>query len=127
MSRADQLARTALLFQSDLGIDDTELVLHALGAPKIVLTAGDAAMQTRAGQAALLTAAMLIARSGQRVYINALDVPLVGYQPPFIVRTLYEALQNLRGELIDGNDIELPSMARLRLIRIVLLGAQCRR
>jgi hypothetical protein len=107
MSRADQLARTALLFQSDLGIDDTELVLHALGAPKIVLTAGDAAMQTRAGQVSLLTAAMLIARSGQRVYIHALDAPLIGYQPPFTGRTLYEAIENIRGQLIDGNDIQV--------------------
>lgn len=107
MSRAEQLARTALLFQRDLGIDDAELVLHALGAPKIVLTAGDAVMRTRAGQAAILTAAMLIARSGQRVYIHALDVPLIGYQPPFTGRTLYAAIQNIRGELIDGNDIEI--------------------
>jgi hypothetical protein len=107
MSRAEQLSRTTLLFQRDLGIDDAEIVLHALAAPKIVLTAGNAVMETRAGQAALLTAAMLIARSGQRVYVHALDVPLVGYQPPFTGRTLYEAIQHLRGELIDGNDIEL--------------------
>jgi hypothetical protein len=107
MSRAQQLARTALLFQSDLGTDDTELVLHALGAPKIVLTGGDAATQTRAGQSALLTAALLIARSGQRVYVHALDVPLIGYQPPFSGRTLYEAIHNIRGELIDGNGIEI--------------------
>ena len=106
MSRADQLTRTTLLFQRDLGVDDAEIVLHALAAPKIVLTAGDAAMRTRTGQVALLTAAMLIARSGQRVYVHALDVPLVGYQPPFTGRTLYEAIQNVRGELIDGNDIE---------------------
>jgi hypothetical protein len=106
MSRAKQLARTTLLFQRDLGIDDAEIVLHALAAPKIVLTASDAVMQTRAGQAALLTAAMLIARSGQRVYIHALDAPLIGYQPPFAGRTFYEAIRNIRGELIDGNDIE---------------------
>ena len=107
MSRAEQLARTMLLFQRDLGIDDPEIILHALAAPKIVLTAGDTVMQTRTGQVALLTAAMLIARSGQRVYIHALDAPLIGYQPPFIGRTLYEAIRNIRGELIDGNDIEL--------------------
>src|SRR5438876_10237732 len=98
MSRANQLARTTLLFERDLSVDDTEIVLHALAGPRIVLTAGDAVMQTRAGQVALLTAAMLIARSGQRVYIHALDVPLIGYQPPFTGGTLYDAIRNMRGE-----------------------------
>ena len=116
MSSADQLARTIALFQIELEISDAALIERAMTRLEIALVAGDAVMRTRAGQIAVLTSAMLLARSGHQVFINVFDVPLIGHQPPFQGKTVYEAITNLRSQLIDGSDISIgypvkPSMA----------------
>ena len=107
MSSTDQLARTITLFQTDLEILDAGLIERALTRLEIALVAGDAVMRTRAGQIAVLTSAMLLARSGHKVFINVFDVPLIGHQPPFQGATVYEAITNLRGQLIEGSDISI--------------------
>ncbi len=107
MTSAEQLARTIALFQIDLEISDAQLIERALTRVEVALVAGDAVMRTRAGQIAVLTAALLLARSGHKVFINIFDVPLIGHQPPFQGNTVYEAVANLRGQLIDGSDISI--------------------
>lgn len=107
MSSADQLVRTTALFQTEFEIADASLVLSALTKLKVALVAGDEVMKTKAGQVALLTSALLLARSGHQVFINVFDATLVGYQPPFDGATIYEAVANLRGQLITGSDISI--------------------
>lgn len=107
MSSAEQLLRTIALFQTEFEIGDGSLVLSTLTKLKVALVAGDEVTSTKAGQVALLTSALLLARSGHQVFINVLDAPLVGYQPPFDGATIYEAVANLRGQLITGSDISI--------------------
>lgn len=116
MSSAEQLSRTIGLFRADLEIADLALIHRTLTSLQIALVAGDDVMRTRAGQAAVLTSALLLARSGHQVFIHILDVPLIGHQPPFSGDTVYEAVTNLRGQLIEGSDISIgfpvrPAMA----------------
>jgi hypothetical protein len=107
MSRAEQLSRTVGLFRADLEISDTALIQRALTNVEVALVAGDDVMRTRAGQVAILTSALLLARSGQKVFLHVLDAPLIGHQPPFEGKTVYEAVENLRGQLIEGSDISI--------------------
>jgi len=107
MSSADQLARTIALLQTELEISDAAVVASKLTKLKVALVAGDEVMKTRAGQVALLTSALLLARSGHQVFVNIFDAPLIGYQPPFQGTTIYEAIGNLRGQLITGSDISV--------------------
>lgn len=107
MTRADQLSRTTALFQTELQIGDAAIIETRLTQLKVALVAGDGVMKTRAGQTALLTSALLLARSGHQVFINVFDAPLVGYHPPFQGTTIYEAVANLRGQLITGSDISI--------------------
>jgi hypothetical protein len=107
MTREEQLSRTIALFKTEFDIADESVIVSQLTRLKVALVAGDEVMKTRAGQVALLTAAMLMARSGHQIYINVFDAPLVGYQPPFDGRTIYEAVSNLRGRLITGSDISI--------------------
>lgn len=107
MGSVEQLARTVALFQADLDIADPAPILGALTGVQVALVAGDDVMRTRAGQAAMITSALLLARSGHNVFIHVLDVPLIGHQPPLEGKTLYEAIENLRGQLIEGSDISI--------------------
>lgn len=105
MDSAAQLARTCLLFQVDLGLPDPAVVLRALTTPNILIVADEATVNTLAGQVAITTGAMLMARSGHRVFIDAPDAPLIGHQPPMTGGTLYEAIASVSAELIDGVEI----------------------
>ncbi|HEY0413302.1 MAG TPA: hypothetical protein VGD66_09175 [Allosphingosinicella sp.] len=105
MDSAAQLARTTLLFQVDLDLRDPAVVLRALTTPSILLVADEKVVSTLSGQVAITTAAMLMARSGHRVFIDVPDAPLTGLQPPMSGRTLYEAISGVGGQLINGVEI----------------------
>lgn len=107
MSSAEQLSRTTLLFQTDLGIADHAIVHRALLAPSILLVADAETINTFAGQVAISTAAMLMARSGHSVAIDTLDAPLIGYQPPMVGRTFHEAIERIGDKLIDGVSVKI--------------------
>ncbi len=102
MTTEDQLARTVLLLQTDLAIDDPKIVLQALLKPVIVLVADAATVATFAGQVAISTSAMLAARSGHQVFIDTPDAPLIGCQPPLEGRTFQEAMSQVGSQLVDG-------------------------
>lgn len=107
MSSAEQLSRTILLFQTDLGITDPAIVHRALLAPSILLIADTETINTFAGQVAISTAAMLMARSGHSVAIDTPDAPLIGYQPPMAGRTFHEAVERIGDKLIDGVPVKI--------------------
>ncbi len=107
MDNAAQLARTIQLFQADLGVEDAGTVLFALTTPNILLVADEATVGTRSGQTAITTAALLMAKSGHRVYIDAPDAPLNGDHPPMWGTTLYEAISSVAHQIIDGVEIAI--------------------
>ena len=107
MNSAEQLSCTILLFQTDLGIADPAIVYRSITAPRISLIADSSVMNTLSGQAAISTAAMLMARSGHSVFIDAPDVPLIGYQPPMTGRTFHEAINSIGDRMIDGVSISI--------------------
>lgn len=107
MDSAAQLARTIQLFQGDLAIYDPGIVLRALTTPSFLLVADGDVVNTLAGQTAITTAAMLMARSGHRVFVDVPDAPLLGYQPPMSGSTLYEALSSVSGDIIDAIEIAI--------------------
>ena len=102
MTSAEQLSRTILLFQTDLGISDPGIVFRALTSPRVTLIADLSVIQTLSGQVAISTAAMLMARSGHSVFIDTPDAPLIGHQPPMAGRTFHEAINNIADRMIDG-------------------------
>ena len=107
MNSAEQLSRTILLFQTDLGIADPANVYRAITAPRISLIADSSVVNTLSGQVAISTAAMLMARSGHSVFIDAPDAPLIGYQPPMTGRTFHEAINSIGDRMIDGVSISI--------------------
>lgn len=113
MMRAEQLSRTIALYKTDLGIADDHVVEAALRRFNVLLAIGHPASSTRAGQCAVLTAAMLLARSGHTVFVQATDGPMVGHQPPFEGASLHEAVQSVHGQLIQGSNIRLGAPDRI--------------
>ncbi len=100
---ADALDRTLLLMRTDLvpGVP-SERLLSALTSTSVVLVAGDDVLATHSGQSAFVTAAMLMARSGHSVWLEAEDVGLLGPQPPLRLPTLTSALRELGADLLPG-------------------------
>jgi molybdopterin/thiamine biosynthesis adenylyltransferase len=113
MNIDQQLARTTLLLQIDLNIVEPSLILSALTDIVVVLHAEKHIVETFAGQVAISTAAMLMARSGHKVYINTPDAILLGDQPPLKGRFFHEALNHISGKLISGLHFSIGSPTAL--------------
>jgi hypothetical protein len=107
MTSLQQLSRTILLFQADLALTNSDTVLRALTSPSVVLVAGSDVMGTFAGQVALTTSAMLMARSGHTVFIDAPNARLLGDQPPLKGRTVHEAISSIGDQLIEGVQVSI--------------------
>lgn len=107
MTIEGQLSRTIALFEVDFAISDREAILRALTSPRIAIVASDAVAHSFAGQTAITTAAMLMARSGHQVFVDTPDATLVGHQPPFTGGSLHHALTDVGSKLIDGVPIHI--------------------
>lgn len=118
MNIDEQLARTILLLQIDLGIVEPTLILRALTDTVVVLHAEQHVVETFAGQVAISTAAMLMARSGHKVYINTPDAILLGDQPPLTGKFFHEALNRISGKLISGLHYSIGSPVALADIAV---------
>jgi hypothetical protein len=113
MNIDEQLARTTLLLQIDLGIEEPSLILDALTDTVVVLHAEKHVVETFAGQVAISTAAMLMVRSGHKIYIDTPDAILLGDQPPLKGKFFHEALNRINGKLISGLQFSIGSPAVL--------------
>jgi len=100
---ADALNRTMLLMRTDLvaETDDGEL-LAALTATRIVLEAREDALETHSGQSAFITAALLMARSGHEIWLDAPERAMIGFQPPLAGGDLVESLLEVGLDLLPG-------------------------
>lgn len=105
MTLREALDRTLLLMRDEFddSVSDSEL-LEALTGTEIAVVADESNISSHSAQTAFVTAAMLMARSGHRVYLMAPDVPLACVQPPLQPGAMIEQL------LKTGSDM-LPDVA----------------
>src|SRR5690242_10568823 len=79
----EALDRTMRLMRDDLSAEvPDEALLAALTAPLVLIVADAANLRSPAAQTALVTATLLILRSGTSVVVDAPDVLSAGPQPP---------------------------------------------
>jgi hypothetical protein len=97
------LDRTLLLMRDHVAetASDADL-LRALTGTQIVLAGDGASLSGHAAQSAFITAALLMARSGHMVYLDAPDMELVLPQPPLEKARLVTGLLDLGDDLLPG-------------------------
>jgi hypothetical protein len=104
----DALNRTLLLIGRSLKPDcSLETRLAALTVTRVVICADRKSLETAAGQTALVTTAMLMARSGHDVWLDASRVAMIGPQPPLRGTNLLGSLVELGGDLLPDRGIHL--------------------
>ena len=99
----EALDRTLLLMRDEVRADTPdEALLDALTSLEIVLVGDTENLATHAAQTAFITGAILMARSGHRVYLDAPNVALVGPQPPLNAGGLITSLIEVGKDLLPG-------------------------
>ena len=112
MNPAHALARTMLLMRSNLRADvDNTLLLDALTSVNVEFVADKENLASEEGQHALVSASLLVARSGARCRVRAPNVKLKGVQAPLTQSHLVDALLDVGRDLIPGHEIEVESFA----------------
>lgn len=103
-SHREALARTTLLIDEEWfgGEADHEAIADALLVSTVRITADAASVSCRAGQTALITAFLLIARMGIGIELDVPNVEVIDLVAPLRARRLEEALIDLGGDLIPG-------------------------
>lgn len=103
MSLLDALSRTLLLMRDEFGnaVPD-QILIDALTGTTVALVADAENLRSHSGQSAFITAALLMARSGHRIYLLAPDVPLIGSQLPLAPGNLTSELMNVGHRLLPG-------------------------
>lgn len=108
----EALARTLLLLRDHIRpeVPDGDLAA-ALLSTRVALVGDHHNLQTQSAQQALVTTALLTARSGASVHLVVPDLPLLGDQPPLRGDRLSGALLDVLDDLIPGvkGVPELPS------------------
>jgi hypothetical protein len=99
----DALDRTLLLMRDELVPDTTDdALLNALTSPQIALVADRANMASNSAQAAFVTAALVMARSGHRVILIAPEVALHQIVAPLRAEGLISSLVECGRDLLPG-------------------------
>jgi hypothetical protein len=102
------LNRTLLLMGTALRADcSLEGRLDALAATRVVICADRKSLDTAAGQTALVTASILMARSGHEVWVDASPVAMIEPQPPLQGAELLESLVELGRDLLPDRELRL--------------------
>jgi hypothetical protein len=105
MELAASLNRTLLLMRDEFGDHPTDETLRdALTGTSIALIVDDANIASHSAQTAFVTAAILMARSGHKVFLQAPNVRMIGPQPPLRSGQLIDQLMELGLDLLP--DIE---------------------
>lgn len=121
------LDRTLLLMRDELRDDaDDGALIEALTQTEIVLTGDAENLSSHAAQCALVTAALLMARSGHRVTLVAPDVPLMGLQPPLKPGTLISSLLEIGRDLLPGIEFSVAAPTRAVDLCVVFGDAHVR-
>jgi len=99
----DALDRTLLLMRDEISQHVTDdVLLAALTETSVALVADEKNLTSHSAQSAYVTAAMLLARSGHRVYLTAPNVALLGNQPPLASGKILDQLDKAGQNLLPG-------------------------
>jgi hypothetical protein len=103
---AESLSRTVLLMRDEFGheIDDSVL-LTSLTSTRVALIADTTNIASHSAQAAFVTAAMLMARSGHQVHLVAPDVTMVGPQAPLQPGAMIDELVAVGTDILPGVEL----------------------
>ncbi len=137
---AQALSRTTLLMRAELRDDVPESALvDALADLSVVISADARLIGTAPGRTAVVTAALLMARSGHRVWIDCPDAAMPEPQPPLAGDRLHDALRDVGADLLPERTIEIgvpPATADLVVVfgdrgpaaagRVLYIGASDR-
>jgi len=105
---ADSLNRTLLLIRDEVGFEIADCVLlDALTSTRVALVANAANIASHSAQTAFVTAAMLMARSGHQVSLQAPDVPMLAPQPPLQPGNMIEQLAKVGKDLLPGIEFNI--------------------
>jgi hypothetical protein len=100
---AKSLNRTLLLMRDEVGPDmDDSVLLQPLTSTSVALIADAANIASHAAQTTFVTAAMLMARSGHRVFLMAPDVTMVAPQPPLQPGAMIDQLARVGTDMLPG-------------------------
>jgi hypothetical protein len=103
----------------DTVVDD--LLLDGLLGTRVTLASDPANLTTHSAQTALVTAALLLARAGSTVFVDAPNVVLLGPQPPLRQMRLLDALVEIDGQIIPQRSF-IPGPPRRRVDLAIQLG-----
>jgi hypothetical protein len=107
------LDRTFLLMRDEVTDDvSDETLFTALHSTDVVLTGNAENLSSHAAQCALVTSALLMARSAHRVYLDVPDLPLAGRQPPLKLGTLVSSLIDVSRDLVPGVEFSVGAPQR---------------
>lgn len=128
MDLRKSLDRTLLLMRDELrGDAPDEALLEALTCTEVALVADGETLASPAAQSAFITTALLCARSGHKVYLQAPDVALAGIQPPLTGKSMVRALLEIDGRIVPRRCFEsrAPSGPVDLEIRLGASGSAC--
>lgn len=102
----EALDRTLLLMRDDV-VDDVPdaALLDALRGHPVLVSADAANLESEAAQHALIATALLCARMGVPVFVDAPNVPLRGIHAPLTGPRLVDALLDIGADLVPGVEI----------------------
>jgi len=108
-SHRQALARTTLLLNQEFfdGDADERAIADALLTRTVRLAADRESLASRAGQTALVSAFMLVARLGIGIELDAPNVALLDPVAPLRAATVVDALVDLGGDLVPGATVRL--------------------
>src|SRR6266513_2625044 len=116
------LDRTLLLMRDVLTEAATDAdLLGALTTTEVALVADAENLASHSAQCAFVTSAMLMARSGHRVYLVAPDVPLHGAQPPLDRHKMVSGLVDIGRDLLPSVEFS-PTIPPHKIDLQVLFG-----
>jgi hypothetical protein len=97
------LDRTLRLMRDELeDATPDDVLISALTETEVAIVADAANLASHSAQTSFVTAALLMTRSGHRVYLLAPDIPLVGAQPPLRAGTIITGLLKAGTDLLPG-------------------------
>jgi hypothetical protein len=118
------LDRTLLLMRDEVtDAASDEALLAALIETEVALTADAQTLVSHAAQCTYVTAAILMARSGHKVYLIAPDLPMAGPQPPLINEGIVTALLELGRDLLPGVEFSAQRPTNTIDLEVCLGGA----
>lgn len=103
----ESLDRTVRLMRDEVGnLPADSVLLDALVSTRVGIVADASNISNPVAQSALVTAVILMARSGHSVFVRAPNVEISGVQPPLRAGRLIDQLFELGADLLPGRRVQ---------------------